>query len=85
MVSFKLGVNRSSLGEGPGAEQGGVGWVVNGQAKRKDVIKAQQWPRTDVVHVCNACPRSLHDPCKSLLPSPHCINHVFHFLCFMML
>ena len=45
-VSFKLGMNRSSLWEGPGAEQGGVGWLLNGQANRKDIMKAQQWSRT---------------------------------------
>lgn len=39
-----------------------VWWVSNGQANRKDIMKAQQWSRTHcpVIHECNACPGSLH-------------------------
>lgn len=64
MVNFKLGANRSSLWEGSGVGRGGVRWVFNGQADRKDIMKAQQWPTTDVIHVHNSCPGSLHNQCK---------------------
>lgn len=39
-----------------------VWWVLNGQANRKDIMKAQQWSRTHcpVIHECDTCPGSLH-------------------------
>ena len=51
------------LCERPGAEWGGVAWVLKGQANRKEVWESSNDPRhiRAVIHTCGVCPGSLHN------------------------